>query len=213
MLKHLKAQQRSNEWFEARLGVITASKIGKCFTGKLKKSQAGITSSIASLTTDFYYKSINQIPETFTPTKAMQWGIDHEPEAFEVAGFEFYKNDLYLRETGFWYDSDRNIGCSPDGLIYTDEIQSGLEIKCPQIPNHLEYISIDKCPNAYYPQLQFSMYVMGLNSWHFMSYFPIESDPFMICKVERDDEFIEEIKSVIDEINVSLETNRKVIGI
>jgi hypothetical protein len=61
------------------------------------------------------------------------------------------------------------VACSPDGLCGND---GGLELKCPGIAKHVEYLIGGGCPDEYFHQVQGCLYVTGRAWWDFMSYYP-----------------------------------------
>ena len=92
-----------------------------------------------------------------------------------------------------YLDEHRNFSCSPDGLVGED---GGLEIKCPLIHTHVEYLLDGKLPTKYVQQVQGSMLISGRKWWDFMSYYPGLKP--LVVRVERDEKFIAKLK---DELN------------
>ncbi len=84
------------------------------------------------------------------------------------------------------------IGCSPDRVFE----KSGLEIKSPSHAVHMKYLIKNEVPPEYWGQVQFTMHVMGCDSWDFMSYHP-DLPPLILC-VGRDEEYIEKITEGIE---------------
>ena len=156
--------QGSEEWLQARVGVVTASNFSKVFTtaGKLSTSREGLINQLIA------EKLTNAPTETFK-SSAMERGNELEPQAramFEVImGVE--------------------VGCSPDGLF--DD--TGIEIKCPLPATHCAYLRANKLPSTYIQQVQGSMLVLGLERYFFMSFHP-EMKP-LIIEVKRDNKLLE----------------------
>ncbi|MFZ2950929.1 MAG: lambda exonuclease family protein [Desulfuromonadaceae bacterium] len=97
----------------------------------------------------------------------MAGGVEKEPEARELWQL---LNNIEVDQVGVCYrDESRDFLCSPDGLIGSD---GGLEIKCPLIHTHVEYLLDAKLPTAYFQQVQGSLFVTGREYWEFMSYYP-----------------------------------------
>jgi hypothetical protein len=65
----------------------------------------------------------------------MQWGIDHEAEAF--AAYEAESGNL-VRRTGFLTHTDLLVGCSLDGDV--EDFAGIVEIKCPKSATHYGYL-------------------------------------------------------------------------
>ncbi len=112
---------------------------------------------------------------------AMDQGSMMEGEARPFYEFTF---DTKIRTVGFVTTDDGRIGCSPDGLIGDD---SGIEIKCPELPQHIRYHLGGTLPKDYVAQVQGAMYVTGRPTWRFMSYHR-QLSPFIVA-VERDERF------------------------
>jgi predicted phage-related endonuclease len=185
--KIIDCTQGSAMWHEARLGRATASQAANILTptGKLSTSATGLIRRLAR-------EQVCADPNEREPNAAMEWGNMQEPFARD----EFRKlSRLRVIEVGFCQSLVHPaLGCSPDGLIQDADgpIVAGLEIKCPQIDTHVEYLIDDVLPKKYAPQVHWSMAVTGLDVWYFMSYFPNLRS--LIVKVERDD-YTEKIES------------------
>lgn len=121
-MKILECEQRSTEWFEARLGCITGSNMSKVITASGKPSTQ-IDTHINELIAQ---RLIGEIPQQDEPNFWMQRGTELEPQArmfYELA------QDVEVKEVGFCKHDILNCGVSPDGLVGDD---GGLEIKCPR---------------------------------------------------------------------------------
>lgn len=177
--------QRTPAWFQARLGIPTASSFGKIITDGLKPSaQAEVYQN--QLVAEWYTgePGFNYIND------AMQRGIDLEPVALEA--YEF-ATDRDVKEVGFVYkDETRLVGASPDGLCG----DMGIEIKCPLPSTHVSYLLAGGLPTAYEGQVQGSMYVTGFDTWDFVSYCP--GFPPLIITVERDEQFMDAFEPLIN---------------
>lgn len=205
MIVHENMIQGSEEWENIRLGRATASQASMIFTptGKLSASRVKYARRLAR-------ECRMKDPMEFQGNKYTDWGNEHESEARAVFEKETGKE---VHEVGFCTRADRIIGCSPDGLIKKDgEWAEGLEIKCPQVDKHGEYLLEGELPPEYKLQVHWSMATTGLNAWWFMSYFPdvvsrptednpngviIKTNP-LILKIERD-EFTEKVSEAMDQ--------------
>lgn len=183
-MKTLLCQQGSNEWKAARLGVVTASEVDALVT-PLWKIRTG-----EGVETYLYKKLCEKLlgwSDDFTGTWAMDQGSLIETVA--VPWYEF-AHDVTVKRVGFCVSDDGKIGCSPDGLIGDD---CGLEIKSPQPPRHLKYLTEGRLPPEYAAQVHFSMLVTGLPRWKFVS-FSRHFDP-LVLTIERD----EKIQTILRE--------------
>jgi hypothetical protein len=123
---------------------------------------------------------------------AMTRGIELESEA--RAAYEFIA-DREVEEVGLCYkNAEKQLSCSPDGLM--QEGKRGLEIKCPSLAVHTEYLHKGKLPSKYFQQVHGSLYVTGYNSWDFMSYYP--GLPPLIVEVKPDDKFMKSLEKELD---------------
>jgi len=182
IFKTLHCDQRSDEWFKARLGKITASNFDKVLTKTGKpSSQAGdlVNKAVAE-------KLLGYPEETFE-SAAMIRGRELEPAALQAAVF---LTDIDFKEVGF-LDSDLGYGCSPDGIAE----ETGIEIKCPLAHTHVSYLAEGTLPAKYLLQVQGSMLVTGFKEWHFFSYHP-ELPSFHLV-IQRDEQLIEKLKDAL----------------
>lgn len=146
-------EQRSEEWYAARCGIITASAVGKLITPTLKvasndTSRGIITALVAERIT-------KTVEPTFT-SDDMWRGILHEPYARDI----YSGHHQQAVECGFMrLDNDTwTLGYSPDGLVADDGL---VEIKCPRAKGHVSTILADKVPPFYMAQLQAGLLVSG----------------------------------------------------
>jgi putative phage-type endonuclease len=157
--------QGTEEWLAARKGKLTASRADEIITPTGKLS-AGARKLMIKLTRECIIDDPNK--EKTTP--AMQWGHDYEP----IARAMFEKETGYAVETVGMLQSTLSpcLACSPDGLFMIGDVIHGLEIKCPSVDTHCEYVIDGQLPAKYRPQVHFSMAITGIRTWYFMSFFP-----------------------------------------
>lgn len=191
-------KQGTEEWFNIKKGRASASEFSKILTPTGKPSASAIPFARRLARECLCDDPLDDRFES----KHMKWGKEIEPEARrrfeEVTG-------ILVDEVGFCLRDDRATGCSPDGLIkFNGEFYQGLEIKCPSVDKHVEYLMNGTLPKEYALQVHGSMAVTGFNSWYFMSYFPGLKD--LIIKVERD-EFTEKVN---DSLNSFVDQYKKI---
>ena len=155
--------QRSDEWFAARLGKVTASRVADL----MAKTKSGPSASRANYMADLIVERMTgQKAEGFT-SAAMQWGTDTEPQA--RAAYEFL-TDADVAETGFvLHPSIADFGASPDGLVGDDGL---VEIKCPATATHIETLLTETVPAKYITQMQAQMACTGRAWCDFVSFDP-----------------------------------------
>lgn len=197
-------EQRSSEWFAARLGKVTASKVASILA---KKDSA----TRADYLTDLVLERLTGKQQEFYQNESMQWGTETEPQA--RMAYEAFKGVL-VDEKGFIdHPTIANFGCSPDGLVGEEGL---IEIKCMMSKNHLSTLLSGKAPTKYIPQMQTQMAVMNRQWCDFVSFDPRlpEDLQLFVVRVNRDNEYIakleEEVVVFLDEVN---ETVNKLKGL
>lgn len=183
-------EQRSNEWFNARLGKVTGSRVADL----MAKTKTGYSASRANYMAELVVERLTgQQAERFT-NAAMQWGTDVEPQA--RAAYEFL-TDRPVVETGFvLHGSILDFGASPDGLVADDGL---VEIKCPNTATHIETLLNEAVPGKYFTQMQAQMACTGRAWCDFVSFDPrLPGDMQMwISRVQRDDAMIADMEREI----------------
>ena len=183
-------EQRTDAWFEARIGKVTASRVADL----LAKTKSGYSTSRDNYMAQLVCERLTkQKAESFT-NAAMQHGVDTEPLArlsYEVA------NNVLVDEVGFVpHPSIIMAGASPDGLVNDDGL---IEIKCPNTATHIETLLTQSVPTKYFTQMQFQMACTGREWCDFVSFdnrLPEELQLF-IKRVPRDDTYIKLMEAEI----------------
>lgn len=189
--------QGSNEWFAARCGKVTASKIADVM---MKPTTAGYRNYRAQLMCE---RLTGSVAESFTST-AMQWGTDTEPQA--KAAYEFYSGSDVV-EVGFVdHPSIKNTGASPDGLVGDDGC---VEIKCPNTATHLETLLGGKIPSKYYDQMQWQMRCADRVWCDFVSFDPRlpEAMQLYVRRVDFDTDRVIAIEQAVVDLLVQIDAD------
>lgn len=185
--------QRSDAWFEARRGKLTASRFADMMA---KPDTVGYQSLVQDLA---WERWSGKNVETYS-NAAMNRGTELEPEA--RSWFE-WESGLTVVEEGFIVHSDYPfIGVSPDGLTVEDE--GLLEIKCPLHRAHMETVREQKVPTKYKWQTQGQLWVAKRNILHYVSYHP-EAPRQALILVERNDKDIAALEQRALETNELIE--------
>lgn len=197
----IKAEQRTPEWFEARLGRATASRFGDI----MAKTRSGYSASRKNYLAELLIQRLTkQIPDNYQ-SPAMLWGVENEPVAVLQYTLETGNG---VEETSLWLHDEIEAGASPDGLVGKDGL---IEVKCPNSATHIETLHTGKLPTQYKAQVQGQMWVTNRNWCDFISYDPRlpENAQMIVIRVERDDEYIkelvEEVESFLNELEEELE--------
>ena len=177
-------EQRSPEWFQARLGIPTASNFDRLITstGKPSASADGYINQLVA-------ERVTGAAVEVKVTEAMQRGTDLEPEARSL--FEFV-TDLVVTEAPLCLHDILDAGASPDAFIGDDSL---LEIKCPSGHTHVEYLRDGCLPSKYIAQVQGQLWITGKVKAHFLSYHP-DFKPLMVV-VPRDEMFIAKLEAEV----------------
>lgn len=199
-MRIIECEQGTTEWHLARRGVPTASNFSKIITSSGKKSL-----SREKYMYELAGQKLGGIVEETYQSFAMQRGTLLESEArdlYEFAHSPVQKVGLCLSDCGRW-------GASPDGLVGEN---GGLEIKCPLIYTHVEYLlkSKDEMPIEYFQQVQGALLVTGREWWDFVSYYPglkpliIREDPepvFQRLLKKELEEFCNELDELVRKLS------------
>jgi hypothetical protein len=158
------APQRSPEWFAARAGRLT----GSCAKDMLAQIKSGEAAARRDLRTKLVVERLTGQPQEDGYVNAdMQWGIDHEADAF--AAYEAHTG-LVVRRTGFLCADGLMVGCSLDGDV--DDFAGIVELKCPKSATHLGYLREGRAPTNHMGQLLHNLWVTGAQWCDFASYDP-----------------------------------------
>lgn len=173
-------------WFEARLGSVGASSFSKIITSTGKPSD-----SAKKLLYRLAGEAVSGISEETYSNHHMERGIAMEDEARK-----FYElvTDNTVHQIALCKSDIPHVHVSPDGIM--PDIKRGLEIKCPSMPVHVEYLIKNNLPTKYKAQVQGSMFVLGYDTYDFISYYP--SIKPLIITVERNEEFIARLKEELE---------------
>lgn len=175
--------QGSAEWLNARLGVVTASNMGRVVTdaGKLRKAKKGdgLAQGAESYMHELLAEWLLGMPVHADANQFMQRGTDMEEEAAAWYSWEY---DVPLTKTGFITTDCGQVGASPDRLCG----DAGLvEIKCPSAVQHVA--NLLEMTTEYNAQVQTQLYVTGRDYCDLLSYSP--TIPSVVKRIERDAEF------------------------
>jgi putative phage-type endonuclease len=195
-------EQRSEEWFQARLGKVTASRVADV----LAKIKSGESASRRNYKIQLVSERLTGEKQETYINQAMQDGIDRE----------FYARERYVQqfgeveEVGFVKHPTLEAGASPDGMVGEDGI---IEIKCPMGSTHTETLMTQDVPSRYVPQIQFQLLVTGRKWCDFVSYNPmfpehlqvfvkrVEADPMYQKELESEvKQFLSEVDNIINKL-------------
>lgn len=185
-------EQRSPEWFAARAGKVTASRVADV----IAKTKTGWGASRANYKAQLVCERLTGFVEPGFQNDAMRWGTEKEPDA--LAAYSF-RQDVDVMEVGFVdHPTIDMTGASPDGLIGEDGLA---EVKCPISATHIETLLGQSVPAKYVHQIQWQLACTGRDWCDFVSFDP-RLPPAMqlfVKRLHRDDALIRSLENdVID---------------
>lgn len=194
--------QGTPEWFAARLGKVTASRVADV----IARTKTGYSTSRANYLAQLVAERLTGTVEDSYSNAAMRWGTETEPQA--RAAYEFFR-DTDVAEIGFVpHPTIADAGASPDGLIGEEGL---VEIKCPNTATHIDTLLGQKVPAKYVTQMQWQMACTGRAWCDFASFdprMPAEMQLF-VERVKRDDAVISdletEVSAFLDELAAKVE--------
>ncbi len=190
--------QGSPEWFQARCGLVTASRVADLSA----KTKTGWGASRANYMAELVAERMTGIPATSYTNAAMQWGIDTEPQA--RAAYEFYR-DVTVSQVGLiLHPKIAMSAASPDGLVGDHGL---VEIKCPNTATHIETLLSPTVAGKYDTQMQWQMACTGRQFCDFVSFDPrMPADLSMaVRRVVRDDKRIAELEGLVADFLAELD--------
>ena len=183
-------EQKSPEWYAARLGKVTASRVADV----LAKTKSGYGASRANYLAELLCERLTGEPADRFTSAEMQRGTDLEPQA--RAAYAFIQG-VSVQETGFvLHPVISGFGASPDGLVGDVGL---VEIKCPNASTHIEYLLSQTVPGKYVTQMQAQMACTGRTFCDFVSFDPRLPDDLQLFvkRVHRDRDAIAEMEKEI----------------
>lgn len=183
-------EQRSPEWFAARLGRVTASRIGDL----MARTKTGPSASRASYMGELIAERLTGSPAEKFQSSAMRQGTELEPRA--RAAYAFMTGDT-VSEIGFAPHPRIDMaGASPDGLVGDIGL---VEIKCPSTHTHIETLLGAEIAKGYRDQMQFQMACTGRLWCDFVSFCPAmpAGMDLHIRRIDRDNAYISEMEAEI----------------
>lgn len=192
-------QQRSPEWFAARCGQATASRIGD-ITAKIK---SGTSASRKNYLTQLLVERLTGLPVETYSTAAMEWGTAQEP--FARAAYET-AHSVRVEECGYIpHPSIVGTGASPDGLVGEEGL---VEFKCPTTLTTVEFILSGVVPDRHQQQMQWQLSCTGRAWVDYVVYDPRlpAYAQLTVLRVERDTQRIAELRLEVRQFLAELDT-------
>jgi putative phage-type endonuclease len=194
-----KVEQGTPEWFAARLGNVTASRVADV----IAKTKSGYAASRDNYMAQLICERMtNTVAESYT-NAAMAWGTETEPLA--RAAYESLA-DVLVDEVGYvQHPRIERAGASPDGLIGLFGL---LEIKCPNTATHIDTLITEQVPTKYITQMQWQMVCTGRAWCDFVSFDPRLPNGLQVFvkRVEFDTEYAATLEIEVVKFLAELDT-------
>ena len=182
--------QGTEEWKQARLGKVTASRVADL----IAKTKTGWGASRKNYAAELVAERLTDTPADSYTNAAMQRGLDTEPQA--RAAYAFF-HDVTVTEVGFVLHPKISLsGASPDGLVGDDGM---VEIKCPNTATHIDTLLSKAVPKKYVTQMQWQM-ACAERAWvDYVSFDPRmpEDLRLFVSRVKRDGKTIAGLEDAV----------------
>ncbi|MGN0223655.1 MAG: lambda exonuclease family protein [Muribaculaceae bacterium] len=204
----MNTQQRTPEWYRARLGKITGSAVGDIISkgkgAEFTKTGLSYLNSVAAerllqsdiIADDEYFQAY--LDEVNVSSKAMRIGTEREAEAREL--YSIVTNRTVDEVGSIEHPTIAGFASSPDGIVTRGEEKGTLEIKCPTPATYISYLSgihsaddLKAVNPGYYWQCFAHMAVTGALWCDFVAYCPYLRVPIHIVRIARDEEVIDQL--------------------
>ena len=197
--------QGSEQWKQARCGLITCSCIGDVMSRSRDGKTEGTTRK------NYKYKLVcermtGRVCDNGYKSSAMENGVKMEP--FTRAAYEMRSGVLVQQVDLVMHPTIRNFACSPDGLIVGED--GGCEIKNGYPATHLTWFEAGRAPSEYRKQMLGGMSCCEKSYWVFISGCAELDAPLDLftARIERTasvDEEIKEIENAVIKFDLELE--------
>ncbi|MGY8788894.1 MAG: lambda exonuclease family protein [Pseudomonadales bacterium] len=192
-------EQGSEEWFAARLGKITSSRVKDVMA---KGRSGAVSATRKNYMTELLCQRLTGEREESYTSGAMQRGTDMEPLA--RAAYEVMGGVMVVEAEFILHPEHPFTGSSPDGYVGDDGL---VEIKCPNTATHIACIQSGKHDSKYEWQMQHQMFCADRQWCDFASFDDRLPEPLQlfISRVHRDNikimDMIEAIQIFEDELH------------
>lgn len=196
------SEQRSEAWFQMKLGVISGSNAHRAVA---KKGTATRNSFLCELIAEVCTGVVEE--ENF---RQMQWGKEHENGA--RSSYEFANSMRITPVTFVFKDDTFRVGCSPDGFVSPSK---GCEIKCPwDSANYIKFLIGDEVKPEWEWQNDFNMWVTNADEWDVVQFDPrMKAKPLHAITVEKSPERQKKLNDLIPELIYDMDQVLATIGI
>lgn len=205
--------EHGQNWYDARCGHITASRVSEVLTKA--RSKSGLSTAAESYMLELIGEHLTGTPNATFTNWAMQWGHDNEPVA-RAAYEDRTGNAVVLAESvrpeteGVVHCEHKWIAATPDGYVDHDGL---IEIKCPATGKEFaRFLWSGEIPKEHVAQMQHQMWVCGKRWCDYVVFHPLVVPELrlVVVRVEADygelsnvvlkfrDQMVERLKTIIE---------------
>ena len=203
MPKIVDCEQGSVEWFQARIGKITASRFGDIMAYSKAKGKEGIELKTRA---DYRMELVSerlthQMAQHFV-TDAMKWG--KEMEDYACSAYEC-SQDVMVQRIGLCIHPTMAFSAaSPDGWVGENKI---IEIKCPTTATYLGWRKSREVPQEYIDQILWNMVCGERYEADFIGYNPRlpEHLQLLVIPVQYDDKRVAELEAEVRKMEAEIQ--------
>ena len=199
--------QGSADWFAARIGKVTASRLSDV----MATIKSGEAAARANYRAELVAERLTGVQAESYTSPDMERGTEMEP--FARAAYEAHRL-VMVDQVGFIdHPTIPFTGASPDGLVGDNGL---LEIKVPKTATHIGYLTAGVVPSKYQPQMLWQMACTGREWCDFVSYEPRLSGnlALFVVRFMRDDTRIKEMEAEVskflNEVEQTIEKLKKI---
>ena len=200
IISDIEIPQGSPEWFAARCGKISASRLGDI----MRKTKWGESTYKAKVRLELAIERITgKSVSSVVMNQAMRDGVDREPDARTL--FEAVTGKEVALCGSFDHPTIVNTSASPDGLLRGEN--AVLEIKCPTHATHAKNLMSETMPKNYIYQVMWQIACTESDYAYFASYHPDYPPELRLkwVKVEKDDSVIKSLEEEVRAFDISIE--------
>lgn len=210
-------EQRSSEWFSARCGSVTSSRVAQVIA---KRKDGKESAERRNLRYEIVCERLTgNISDNYV-SRYMKDGIEREPAAADEYQL---RTGVFVEPVGYvQHPRIKWAGWSPDGIIGKT---GAIEAKCPKPETHIAYLLGGEIPEDYLPQCRWGLSCGELDWIDFVSHhpaFPHDSEIF-IKRLYRDKEneaiirgmeaeveqFLSEVEAMVEKLGGMPDRKRK----
>ncbi len=180
-------EQGSDEWLEARRGVITGSRFKDA---RDRTAKGAMTAKATLYAQDVARERFGGTAENVFVNAAMRFGTEQEPMARQA--YEARSGNL-VEEAGFITTDDGKFGVSVDGLVDDDGI---IEIKTMVSSGTLFKAVVDGDHTDYIDQINGALWLLGRKWCDLILWAPdLPVGRLTVIRITRDEDAIEALES------------------